>query len=188
MTIVTFSEFDNAMMELALSEARAAANLGDVPVGAVLICEGQVIAQAKNESHSRQDPTAHAEMLAIRQAAERLGTWHLDNCSLYVSLEPCPMCAGAILNSHIGRVVFASRQAKTGAVVSACQLFQLDLGPKPQIEEGLLAEDSSRLLQDFFQEQRLRKKQLGGPAARRRAALQAWQERRWQSTDPEAKV
>ncbi|MDO5015593.1 MAG: nucleoside deaminase [Eubacteriales bacterium] len=188
MTTVTFSEFDNAMMELALSEARAAADLGDVPVGAVLICEGKIVARAKNESNYRQDPTAHAEMLAIRRAADKLGTWHLDDCTLYVSLEPCPMCAGAILNSHIGRVVFACRQAKTGAVVSACQLFLLDLGPKPLVEEGLLAEDSSRLLRDFFQERRLEKKQVGGPAARKLAALEAWQERRQQSTDPEAKV
>ena len=170
----TFSDFDIAMMRLALAEAKLASEQGDVPVGAVITCHEQILAQAHNQRQARQDPTAHAEILAIQEAARNLKTWHLDNCRLYVTLEPCPMCAGAIINSRITEVIFGARQEKSGALVSVCQLFESNWNHQAQIKEGLLAEESAHLLKQFFRQRRREKSQLGGPGQRRKAAYQAW--------------
>ncbi len=180
-----FSPFDQAMMKLALLEAQKAADAGDVPVGAVLCLGEQVLAQAKNERELRQDATAHAEILAIRQASEELKTWHLEGTTLYVTLEPCPMCAGAILNSRVARVVFGAYQPKTGALASKARLYDLDWPGKPVWQSGLLAAEAQDLLQTFFRERRKEASRLGGPGARRAAALQNWQDRKERCQDDE---
>lgn len=169
-----FSEFDISMMELALEAAKAAALDGNVPVGALISRHGEIIAIAHNERDSSRDPTAHAEMLAIRKAAEVLKTWHLEGCTLYVTLEPCPMCAGALINSRISHLVFGACQDKFGAIMSKMKLFSYNWNHIPTVSYGLLAEESSTLLQDFFQKRREEKKKLGGPAKRREAALDKW--------------
>jgi len=142
-------------MQLALQQAGKAEQCGDVPVGAVVICEGRVIAEACNERELRNDPTAHAELLALRNAAERLGRWRLDDCTLYVTLEPCAMCAGAIINARVGTVVFGAADLKAGAMGS---LYNLAADPRlnhePVVRHGVLAAESSSLLQRFFAERR----------------------------------
>lgn len=178
-----FSPLDQAMMRIALAEARQAAKAGDVPVGAVLCRGDQILAQAKNERELRQDATAHAEILAIRQASQSLKTWHLEGTTLYVTLEPCPMCAGAILNSRVARVVFGAYQPKTGALASKAQLFAGDFPGTPSWQAGLLAAEAQALLRTFFQDRRQAGSQVGGPGARRAAALQSWQERRERKQD-----
>lgn len=138
-------------MRLALDEARRAVEHRDVPVGAVVIYDGEVIASACNERELRNDPTAHAEMLALRAAAEHLGSWRLDDCTLYVTLEPCTMCAGAIINSRISTVVFGAADLKAGALGSLYN-FAADprLNHEPIVRHGVLAEETSALLQEFF--------------------------------------
>ena len=138
-------------MRLALDEARRAAVHGDVPVGAVVVHDDKVIASTCNERELRHDPTAHAEMLVLRAAAERLGSWRLDGCTLYVTLEPCMMCAGAIINSRISTVVFGAADLKAGALGSLYN-FAADprLNHEPVVRHGVLAEESATLLQDFF--------------------------------------
>ena len=142
---------DVAAMRLALDEARRAAAHGDVPVGAVVIHDDKVIASACNERELRNDPTAHAEMLALRTAADHLGSWRLDGCMLYVTLEPCTMCAGAIINSRISTVVFGAADLKAGALGSLYN-FAADprLNHEPVVRHGVLAEESAALLQEFF--------------------------------------
>lgn len=144
--------FDTLFMEMALEQADRAAQLGDVPIGCVIVDPlGQVIARAGNRRHVNKDPTAHAEILALRQAASHLGTWYLCDCTLYVTLEPCPMCAGAIVNARILRVVYGCDDPKAGAVRT---LFQLASDPRlnhqAQVEAGVLAEPSAQRLRDFF--------------------------------------
>ena len=142
-------------MRLALSEAQRAATHGDVPVGAVVVCAGEVVAVACNERELTGDPTAHAEILALQQAAKRLGTWRLTECTLYVTLEPCVMCAGAIINARVGAVVFGAADLKAGAVGS---LYNLAADPRlnhePVVRHGVLAEESASLLQQFFSQRR----------------------------------
>jgi len=142
---------DVVAMRLALDEARRAVEHRDVPVGAVVIYDGEVIASACNERELRNDPTAHAEMLALRAAAEHLGSWRLDDCTLYVTLEPCTMCAGAIINSRISTVVFGAADPKAGAFGSLYN-FAADprLNHEPIVRHGVLAEETSALLQEFF--------------------------------------
>jgi tRNA(adenine34) deaminase len=143
-------------MRQALSEAQRAQAHGDVPVGAVVVHGDQVIAAACNEREMRNDPTAHAEVLALRAAAERLGRWRLEDCTLFVTLEPCAMCAGAIVNARVGTVVFGAADLKAGAMGS---LYNLAADPRlnhePVVRHGVLAADSSALLQEFFAEKRL---------------------------------
>ena len=142
---------DIAAMRLALDEARRAAAHSDVPVGAVVMHDGKMIASACNEREMRNDPTAHAELLALRGAADHLGSWRLDGCTLYVTLEPCTMCAGAIINSRISTLVFGAADLKAGAIGSLYN-FATDprLNHEPVVRHGVLAEESSALLQDFF--------------------------------------
>lgn len=138
-------------MREALEQARAAASHGDVPVGAVVVHEGDVIARAHNERELRGDPTAHAEVLALRAAAEVVGGWRLAGCTLYVTLEPCVMCAGAMQQSRIDRVVFGAPDPKGGATGT---LYNVAADPRlnheVDVTHGVLAEESSRLLSEFF--------------------------------------
>ncbi len=138
-------------MREALEQARAAASHGDVPVGAVVVHEGHVIARAHNERELRGDPTAHAEVLALRAAAEVVGGWRLAGCTLYVTLEPCVMCAGALQQSRIDRVVFGAADPKGGATGT---LYNVAADPRlnheVDVTHGVLAEESSRLLSEFF--------------------------------------
>jgi tRNA(adenine34) deaminase len=142
-------------MQLALAEAEAAFGEGEVPVGAVIVHEGRVIASAHNQRESLHDPTAHAEMIAITQAAEALQSWRLDGCTLYVTLEPCPMCAGAILQARIPQVVYGTADPKAGAVRTLFRLLEDPrLNHRVEIVTDVLAEPCGRILTRFFQEQR----------------------------------
>jgi len=142
-------------MTKALEEARTALAKGEVPVGAVIVKEGQVIASAHNARESTNDPTAHAEMLAIRQAAARLGRWRLDDCVLYVTLEPCAMCAGAIVLARVRQVVFGATDPRTGAAGSVLDVLACDaLNHRPEVIQGVLEQECGRLLQHFFHSKR----------------------------------
>jgi tRNA(adenine34) deaminase len=142
---------DAAAMELALAEAESALGHGDVPVGAVVVREGSVVAARHNERERLQDPTAHAELLALRDAAGVLGRWRLDDCTLVVTLEPCVMCAGALLNARVGRLVYGAADLKAGATAS---LYNVCADPRlnhnPPVTHGVLAERSGALLTGFF--------------------------------------
>jgi tRNA(adenine34) deaminase len=146
---------DAAAMELALAEAESALGHGDVPVGAVVVHDGLVVAARHNERERLQDPTAHAELLALRDAAGVLGRWRLDDCTLVVTLEPCVMCAGALLNARVGRLVYGAADLKAGATAS---LYNVCADPRlnhnPPVTHGVLAERSARLLAGFFGERR----------------------------------
>jgi tRNA(adenine34) deaminase len=142
---------DLEFMQLALDRARLAPALGEVPIGAVLVVDGQVVSQVHNFREVWQDPTAHAEVVAIREAAGRLGTWRLTGASLYVTLEPCAMCAGAIIQARIARLVFAARDPKGGACGSVFNLpEERRLNHRVQVVSGLLEQESQALLQSFF--------------------------------------
>jgi len=147
---------DQAHMRLALAEARAALAHQDVPIGAVVIAaDGAVIASRHNERELRQDPTAHAEVLALQDAAAKLGTWHLDGCTLVVTLEPCVMCAGALLNARIDRLVFGAADPKGGATST---LYNVCADPRlnhnAAVTHGVLAAESAELLTSFFASRR----------------------------------
>ena len=142
---------DVEAMSKALDEARRALEHDDVPVGAVVLHDGRVIAARHNERELLADPTAHAEVLALRDAAAALGRWRLDDCTLVVTLEPCVMCAGALLNARVGRLVYGAADLKAGATAS---LYNVCADPRlnhnPPVTHGVLAADSTRLLEDFF--------------------------------------
>ena len=143
----------NRIMEKALEQAKLALLSGDVPVGAVVVYEGRIIACAHNEREKTGDPTAHAEVLAIRRAAEALQRRRLNGCTLYVTLEPCPMCAGAIVNSRIERVVFGAYDAKAGSFGTMINLTEYPLF-KPEIVGGVLKDECASLLSEFFKRKR----------------------------------
>ena len=145
-------------MKTALALAERAARGEDVPVGAVIVKDGTVIASAFNEREKGNDATAHAEILAIREACKIVGSWRLSECDLYVTLEPCPMCAGAIVNARIPRVVFGARDARMGAMGSLLNLPAYPLESRPQCEAGVLESECAKLLQDFFAAMRKNKK------------------------------
>lgn len=144
-------------MRLALAEARAALEVDEVPVGAVIVHRDQVIAAAHNQREMLHDPTAHAEMIAITQAAESLGDWRLDDCTLYVTLEPCPMCAGAVVQARLTRLVFGAFDPKAGACGSLYSIV-LDKRLNHQVEvvSRVLEVECAELLRDFFAQKRLR--------------------------------
>lgn len=140
-----------AFMQEALEEAEQAAAVGEVPVGAVVVRAGQVIARAHNRREMDADPTAHAEVLALRDAAEQLGQWRLEGCTLYVTLEPCFMCAGAIVNSRVETLVFGAMDPKAGAVGSLANVpADARLNHRPEIVGEVLAEPCGQILKDFF--------------------------------------
>nr|CRY93630.1 hypothetical protein [uncultured prokaryote] len=141
---------DHELMGLALEQAALAAQLGEVPVGAVVARRGQVIAAAHNTRETEKNALHHAELLAIDQACKALGGWRLWECELFVTLEPCPMCSGAILNSRIRRVVYGAADAKAGCCGSVTDLFALPFNHHPVVEKGLRAEEAQALLQEFF--------------------------------------
>lgn len=145
-------------MQAALEEAEKAAALGEVPVGAVIVRDGEIIARGHNETETRKDPTAHAEMNAIRQAAEKLGGWRLPNCQMFVTVEPCCMCAGAIVWSRIEKLYIGTPDPKSGACGSVFNIPQDSrLNHFTKIETGLLQDECSRLMKDFFKQLRKKK-------------------------------
>jgi tRNA(adenine34) deaminase len=142
-------------MRLALAEARAAFDEGEVPVGAVILYEGRVIGAAHNQREALKDPTAHAEMVAITQAAEQLGSWRLLDCILYVTLEPCPMCAGAIVQARLPTVIYGTTDPKAGACHTLYQITQdARLNHQATVLGGVLQDDCRLILQEFFAQQR----------------------------------
>lgn len=146
---------DRDAMGLALAEARIAAEGGEVPIGAVLVCEGKVIASGQNRVLRNVDPTAHAEIVALRAAATALGNYRLTGCTLYVTLEPCAMCAGAMIHARIDRLVFATPDPKAGACGSVLSVLNHpELNHQIQVEQGIGAEESAEVLRGFFRERR----------------------------------
>ncbi len=146
---------DLDFMKEALALARKAFDLGEVPVGCVITLGDQIVGRGYNRRETDKSALAHAEIMAISEACQKLGGWRLWKCTLYVTLEPCAMCAGAILNARIPRVVYGASDRKFGACQSVCSLFSMDFNHHPQVEAGLLEEESQALLQDFFRELRL---------------------------------
>jgi tRNA(adenine34) deaminase len=142
---------DETFMRQAIEEGRLALEHGDVPVGAVVVHQGEVVAAAHNERERRQDPTAHAETLALQQAARRRGSWRLLDTVLYVTLEPCAMCAGAIVLARVPRVVYGTADPKAGAAGSVLDvLAEPRLNHRPAVQGGVLAAECAALLTDFF--------------------------------------
>lgn len=151
---MSFSEADIRYMNLALDEARAAAQAGEPPIGAVLVRPDGEVVRGHNRRQRDHDITAHAELIVLREAGRLQGDWRMSECTLYVTLEPCPMCAGAILAARVGRVVYGAKDAVAGALGSVLNLPRFPLGAHPTIEHGLLADESRELLQRFFKERR----------------------------------
>jgi len=152
---MTHSPEDTGFMQLALRQAQAAADAGEVPVGAVVVRAGQVIASAHNAPLASHDPTAHAEVNAMRAAAQALGNYRLDDCTLYVTLEPCAMCSGAALHARFKRVVFGATEPKTGAAGSVLNLFAHEqINHQTQVTGGVLVYECAQVLQDFFEQRR----------------------------------
>ena len=152
---MTYSPEDLGFMQLALRQAQAAADAGEVPVGAVVVRAGQVIASGHNAPLSSQDPTAHAEVQAIRAAAHAVGNYRLDDCTLYVTLEPCTMCCGAALHARFKRVVFGASEPKTGAAGSVLNVFaNAALNHQTQVTGGVMADACAQVLHDFFEQRR----------------------------------
>ena len=142
---------DRIFMEEALKLAAEAAAEGEVPVGCVIVRDGQIVGRGRNRRETQKTALGHAEIEAIGDACANLGGWRLWDCTLYVTLEPCPMCAGAIINARIPRVVFGASDAKCGACGSVCDLFSMDFNHHPQVESGVMAQESSQLLSEFFE-------------------------------------
>ena len=151
----SFFPRDEYFMRLALREADRALEHDDVPVGCVIVAAGEVVAAARNERELRGDPTAHAEVLALREASQRLDSWRLDDTVIYVTLEPCAMCAGAIVLARVPRAVYGATDPKTGAAGSVLDvLSEPRLNHRPDVVGGLLAEESAALLRAFFASRR----------------------------------
>jgi len=148
-------ELDRQFMQQALEQAELAALAGEVPVGAVIVRDGEVISKAFNKPITNHDPSAHAEMLALRQAALSAENYRLPGTTLYVTLEPCTMCAGAILHARVDRVVYGAVDAKTGAAGSVLDVFSSkQINHQTAVERGMMAEECGQLLRDFFKERR----------------------------------
>jgi len=154
------SEHDQLFMRAALAEAEKAENLGEVPIGAVIVHDGQIIGRGHNLRESSQDPTTHAEVIAIRQAARSLQSWRLLDCTLYVTLEPCVMCMGAIILARVPRLVFGCHDPKVGAVGSLYNFAEDDrFNHRVEVESGVLQQECSQQLSTFFRRLREEKKQ-----------------------------
>lgn len=151
---------DEMIMKEALALAAKAAERGEVPVGAIVVRGDERIATAFNDRENGQDATAHAEILAIRSACKRLGRWRLEDCELYVTLEPCPMCAGAIVNARIARVVYGAKDANGGAFDSVMNLRSYPLCSKPSVEGGVLERECAAMLSGFFEGKRKNRKKF----------------------------
>ena len=146
---------DLTYMEQALALAREAFADGEVPVGCVIVRNGQVVGRGRNRRETGKSALAHAECEAISDACRNLGGWRLWDCTLYVTLEPCPMCAGAIINARIPRVVWGTNDAKCGACGSVCDLFSMEFNHHPEVVRGIREEECAQLLSDFFQKLRV---------------------------------
>jgi len=155
-------------MEKALRLAKKAAGIGETPIGAVIVRDGAVISSGYNIREKKQDVTLHAEMIAIRKACRKLNSWRLDGCDLYVTLEPCIMCAGAIQQAKIHKVYFGAAEPKGGAVISKTNIFDLPLNHIVEYERGLLESESAQLLKSFFADIRKNDKQTGLTKGQRR--------------------
>ncbi|MBQ7090035.1 MAG: tRNA adenosine(34) deaminase TadA [Clostridia bacterium] len=149
---------DEKFMKEALKLAKKAAELGEVPVGAVIVHDGKIIARGYNRREIDQDGVAHAELIAIRRACKKIGFWRLEGCTLYVTLEPCPMCTGAIINTRIDRVVFGASDPKGGAMGGVTDLLDHPWNHHPMVEKGVLEQQCSDILRDFFRDLRAKKK------------------------------
>ena len=148
---------DNDFMKIALEEAREAYRLGEVPVGAILVLDGKILAQAHNSPIMKNDPSAHAEMLVLRQAGEKIGNYRLTGAELFITLEPCVMCAGAIVQARLARVIFGARDPKYGAVGSLYNILADErLNHQVEITEGILREECGEVLSRFFQQKRIK--------------------------------
>ena len=146
---------DREAMEAALAEARLAAEVGEVPIGAVAVHGGEIIARGQNSVIRENDPTAHAEIVVLRKAAAALGNYRLNGCTLYVTLEPCAMCAGAMIHARIDRLVYAAADPKAGACGSVLEVLNHPrLNHQMQVEQGVLSEEAAELLRGFFRERR----------------------------------
>ena len=145
---------DNYFMQEAIREAMKAAEIGEVPIGAVIVRNGEIIARGHNERETKKDATRHAEIVAIERACAALHGWRLIGCDLYVTLEPCPMCAGAIVNSRIVRVIYGASDLRAGAFGSVLDLNSYPLNHKPEIIKGVLADECLAPIQDFFKKKR----------------------------------
>ncbi len=143
---------DRKYMDLAIIRARRAAEEGEVPVGAIIVRNGEVIATGRNRREKNHDATAHAEMEAIKNACEALGDWRLDDCEMYVTLEPCPMCSGAIINSRIKTVIFGAYDTKVGALGSVANFAALPFTYTPEVYGGICEDECRKILTDFFKE------------------------------------
>jgi len=147
---------DREAMEAALVQARLAGESGEVPIGAVVVCEGAIVASGQNRVLRDLDPTAHAEIVALRAAATALGNYRLMGCTLYATLEPCAMCAGALIHARLDRLVFAAADPKAGAAGSVLSVLNHpQLNHQMELEQGILGEESAELLRSFFRERRL---------------------------------
>jgi tRNA(adenine34) deaminase len=155
---------DNYWMELALKQAQLAAEQGEVPVGAVLVDEdNQLLASGHNQPISSHDPTAHAEIVTLRRAAEKLNNYRLINSTLYVTLEPCVMCVGAMIHARVKRLVYGAVEYKTGAIESACQLLETTrFNHRIEVSSGVLQEQCAAILSDFFAQRRAAKQAIRG--------------------------
>ena len=146
---------DLEAMQAALGEARKANAAGEVPIGAVIVCRGEIIARGQNSVIRSSDPTAHAEIVAVRQAARTFGNYRLNGCSLYVTLEPCALCAGALVQARLDRLVYATTDPKAGACGSVLSVINHpQLNHQMQVEHGILADQSGELLRSFFRDRR----------------------------------
>ncbi len=149
------SNDNDRFMKIAIEQAKIAEENGDVPIGAVIVHNSQIIAKAYNQREQLQDPTAHAEIIALTQAAAALENWHLNGCTMYVTLEPCPMCAGALVLARIDRLVYGCDDPKTGAVKSLYNIVQDGrLNHQLEVTSGVLAGECSQILQEFFEKRR----------------------------------
>ena len=146
---------DHVYMDAALELAREAMAESEVPVGCVIVRDGQIVGRGRNRRETAKSALGHAEIEAIADACKNLGGWRLWDCTLYVTLEPCPMCAGAIVNARIPRVVYGAEDAKNGACGSVCDLFSMDFNHRPKVEKGVREAEAARLLTEFFQQLRV---------------------------------
>lgn len=145
---------DRKFMDIALVRAKHAAADGEVPVGAIIVCNDEIIATGRNRREKTHDATAHAEIEAIRQACEVKGDWRLDDCEMYVTLEPCPMCSGAIINSRIKTVIFGAYDTKEGSLGSVANFANLPYGYTPEVYGGICENECREVLTEFFREKR----------------------------------
>lgn len=141
-------------MEEALALAIEAAACGEVPVGCVIVCDGKIVGRGRNRREEEQNALLHAEIIAIEEACRNLGSWRLNECDLYVTLEPCPMCAGAILNARVGRVFYGAGDTNMGACGGVINLFEEAFGYKPRMYKGMLGDQCAEVLSDFFRKLR----------------------------------